>query len=109
MATKQILPVPTTIGKELIDCQRIVRIDGSRNYSIITLADGRKLLIAKTLGLVAGCLPSHFVRTHKSVIVNVQHIKRISKLAILLKDGSEAAIASRRFQYVSNVLSNHQQ
>jgi two-component system LytT family response regulator len=109
MAATQILQIPTVFGKEQIDCQHIVRVDGSRNYSIVTLADGRKLLLAKTLRLIESYLPSHFVRTHKSVIVNVKCIKAIRAKSVLLTNGSVAAIALRRHKNVKAQLYSQEQ
>ena len=79
---------------------QVVRLDGSLNYTIFTLADGRKHISTKTIGVYDQCLPEGFVRVDKGCIVNLAFLAEFSKKTktVYLTDGSHSKVARRRLQ-----------
>ena len=74
----------------------IVRLEADRNYTCLVLADGRTLLMARTLGSFEKELPNVFFRANKSVLVNRLYVKVLMKDWVELKDGFGVAVARRR-------------
>ena len=74
----------------------IVRLEADRNYTRFVLADGRTLLMARTLGSFEKELPAVFFRANKSVLVNRLHIKVFAKDWLEMIDGFGVVVARRR-------------
>jgi len=55
---------------DIVDCADVVRIQGADDYAELLVSDGRRLLQDAGLAALEHRLPSHFVRTHRSHIVN---------------------------------------
>ena len=69
----------TDNGTERVRLNELLFIEGYGNFVKCHLAAGRVLLTADTLKHLASQLPAAgFVRTHKSYLVNVTHIERLS-------------------------------
>lgn len=64
----------------LIDVDEIRYIKGAGIYSEILLREGKVELHDKSLSKLDAILPSNFIRTHKSYIVNIQCVKSFSSL-----------------------------
>jgi two-component system LytT family response regulator len=70
------IALPTQEEIRYVEVSAIVRCEASNNYTFIFLADGEKILIAKTLKEYVDILPStEFYRTHQSHLVNRSYIK----------------------------------
>ena len=74
----------------------IVRLEADRNYTSFVLADGRTILMARTLSFYQKVLPSIFFRVNKSFLVNRLYVKVLTKDWVELKDGFGVAVARRR-------------
>jgi len=65
----------------LADCIKIIPtntiefIQASGGYSQIHLVDGSNLLICRTLKSISESLGDHFLRTHKSYMINLNYIQ----------------------------------
>jgi len=60
----------------------IVHIEAAGNYTELHLDDGSTALTSNTLRTWAERLPDdHFVRIHRSTIVNVEHVERMERAA----------------------------
>lgn len=83
-----------------IPVSQIVRVLAENNYSVFMLANGRKITIAKTLGDFEGMLPlPHFYRIHKSHIINLNYLVKVSKgeeFTVQMTDGASLDVAFRR-------------
>ncbi len=79
---------------------QVVRLDGSLNYTVFTLADGRKHISTKTIGVYHQCVPDHFIRVDKGCIINLAFLAEFSKKTktVYLTDGSHSKVARRRVQ-----------
>jgi len=92
----------------LVELNEIVRCEAEGNYTRFFLADGRVLLISKTLKefdlLFAQGL---FFRAHQSHLVNLKFFRRYDKAeggTITLKDGSALPVATRKRELLMEVL-----
>lgn len=91
------LALNTNDGREYINIDDIIRIEGDVNYSRLILTEKRVILASKTLKIFDEMLSGHgFFRTHKSNLVNLKYVKRIltrDGLAVEMVDGSQAMLA----------------
>lgn len=85
---------------EAVSLKQIVRLQSERNYTLLFLADGRQVLMAKTLGAFERLLSASFVRIHRSHLVNhsfISHwVESPLKNIIVLTNGETLSIANRR-------------
>lgn len=92
--------LPTLFGQEYVTPEEIIRCQADVNYTHIFLQGGRKLTVAKTLKEYELILLDHgFFRVHNSHLVNLREVKFYNKGKggfLILKDGSEIEVASRR-------------
>ncbi len=92
--------IPTLFGQEYVAPEEIIRCQADVNYTQIFLRDGRKLTVAKTLKEYESILSEQgFFRVHNSHLVNLREVKFYHKGKggfLILKDGSEIEVASRR-------------
>ena len=97
MEDKNKLVVANTGRLEIIALQTLVRIEASNNYSRLYLANGKTILVAKVLKRFEEQLDhGHFIRTHKTHLVNLQFIQSSSgakNKSLLLSNGDCIAIS----------------
>lgn len=54
-------------------------IEAQENYSLVHLTDGSSMLIRRSMTEWEGILPKqHFLRPHRSLIVSIQAVKKVS-------------------------------
>ena len=84
----------------IINLVDIVRCEADRNYTRFVLANGKSILVSGSLKEYDDMLsPFGFCRSHHSHLVNLTYIDRFEKRdggKLIMKDGSEALVASRR-------------
>lgn len=87
----------TNDGREYINIDDIIQIEGDVNYSRLILVKNRVILASKTLKIFEEMLSGHgFFRTHKSSLVNLKYVKRILSrdgLTVEMADGSQAMLS----------------
>ena len=101
MSATKLLAVQNHDELVLIPINDVVCIQANRNYSIIYYGQSKSLLASKTLKHFHKKVHhlQTFVRVHKSFIINVNHIRSISKHREVALDGIERTIpVSRRFK-----------
>lgn len=97
--SRKVLPVSTSDRLELVDLDRMIRLEASGNYSVLYLERGEKIVVSKTLKSIEAKLDSRFVRTHQSHIVNLDFIKAFNKTEggyLVLQDGTEIPVSVRK-------------
>jgi two-component system, LytTR family, response regulator len=98
------ISVSTCKGSVTIPLHNIIRIESSSNYSRIHFADkSYPLTVAKILQWFEETLPGDlFLRTHRTHLVNRQHIMSVtlSSKLLHLSNGETISISKRRKQWV---------
>jgi len=71
----QKVAIPVKEGYEFLETENMICLQADGAYTHITLNDGRKLLVSKSVGELNDMLPEDlFVRIHHSSLVNLQYI-----------------------------------
>lgn len=73
------LTVASARGVELAPLAEILAVVGADDYVELRMVGGRSLLHAARLDGLTGQLPTHFLRVHRSVIANLNHVKRLER------------------------------
>lgn len=97
--TKDIVAISSSNSVELVNTKHIVRCQSLQNYTQIYLKNGKKIISTKTLKYFEILLSEKaFVRIHQSHLVNLFEVSSIqkSKSCVLLNDGTELPIATRK-------------
>lgn len=92
--------VPQVNEMNVIELQTLVHIEADKNYSVLHMIDGQKIVSSKTLKYYDDKLsPKQFVRIHKSHLINLAHLSKISTeehLFVQLSDGVKLPLSRRR-------------
>lgn len=96
----------TSNGTYFFNTEEIVRLEASSNYTQIFFTNKTKLVSAKVLKEFVEMLePFGFLRTHRTHLVNRQHILCVTaEGVIIMKDASVAGISRRMRSGVMRVL-----
>ncbi|WP_149243197.1 LytR/AlgR family response regulator transcription factor [Dyadobacter sp. 32] len=101
------LAVPSSEGVYFFTLDEILRLEADRNYTLIHLIGKRPFVASKTLKHFEEMLEEfHFIRTHKSHLVNPKHVTRLThnNEFVLLSDGSKVEISRRKKEEVQKQL-----
>jgi two-component system LytT family response regulator len=100
------LALPTKEGVHFLTPSEIVRCESLGNYTKFFMDKGHTYLISRTLGEYDVLLtPHHFIRTHKSHLVNKKYISFIDHEGFaILKDKSRVEVSRRRKEEVMQAL-----
>lgn len=100
------LALPTKEGVHFLFPHEIIRCEALGNYTKFLTVDNKQYTISKTLGEYDELLsPYQFVRTHKSHLVNINHISFVDHDGfIILKDSTKIEISRRRKEEVMAAL-----
>lgn len=91
------LAVSVKEGVFLFEPKNIICLEGQNNYSKIYFDDRKHLLVSKTLKEYDDILTEHhFVRVHKSFLVNELHVKKIDNEGMLWLTNDVCVPISRR-------------
>jgi two-component system LytT family response regulator len=100
--------VPTMEGLILINPEEIMYIKSDGPYSHFYFADGRHLLISKTLREAEETLPTHlFFRIHNSYMVNMQYVQKYLRGEggeVVMRNGLQLPVSRNRKQEFLNLL-----
>jgi two-component system, LytTR family, response regulator len=108
METQSIITLATAEGRYFFNPGEIVRLEASSNYTKIYFSNKTKMISAKVLKEFVQMLePYGFVRTHRTHLVNRQHILCVTPEGnIIMKDASVAEISRRMKSGVMKTLRN---
>lgn len=100
------LALPTTQGTFFYKPEEILRLEGEGNYTKFFFTGSKSLLTSRTMKEYEEILSNHgFIRTHKSHMVNRQHVINLTADGmIILTDGTRVEISRRRREEVSQKL-----
>jgi two-component system LytT family response regulator len=100
--SQQKMAVPTVDGLIFINLREVVRLEAKSSYTQIKLENGEVVMATRTIKDYEDILPETlFCRIHNSHIINLQKIEKYHKGRggyVILEDGSEIEVASRRRQ-----------
>ena|SRR6187455_990948 len=87
---------------------QIIRLEAESNYTYIHLENQRPILMAKVLSEYEKILEHYgFIRTHRSHLVNWQHIADVRMNEVVMDDQSTADISRRKRKEVLNALNHY--
>jgi len=100
------LALPTKEGTHFLTPDELVRCESEGNYTRFYMTDGRTYIISRTLAEYDTLLtPHHFIRTHKSHLVNKKFISFIDHDGFaILKDKTKVDVSRRRKEEVMKAL-----
>ena len=101
------IAVPATDGIHFFKVEEILRLEADRSYTHIHLVHKKPFIASRTLRHFEEMLEEfRFVRTHKSHLVNADHIVRVSadREEVILSNGSAVEISRRKKDEVLQML-----
>jgi len=91
------LAINTHEGYHFLLPKEIIRCEGDDNYTRFYLADGKELLVSRTLKEFEEMLTGHgFIRVHKSHLVNKSYVTRFDRDGMLWLVNNVSIPVSRR-------------
>ena len=93
-----VIAIPTLEGVEFFHAEEIIRCEGLQKYTLIVTREGKDLVSSQNIGEFGKLLLAHgFFATHKSHLVNLRYIRKLSNEGdISLRDGSHVPLSRRR-------------
>lgn len=87
------------INKTKVDCEDILFVESFGHYCTVHTDEVIETKVSLSEMIVK--LPAHFVQTHRSYLVNLEHVASVLKDACLLDDGSEIPISRNSVKKVN--------
>lgn len=95
------LALPSSGGIEMASLEDIVWLESVNNYTRFHFANGKKILVSKTIGEYEGRLKEFgFIRIHRSHIINLQYLHKYHRddSNVEMKNGTMLEVAIRKKQ-----------
>jgi len=109
--TKLKLCIPSIKGFQVIDISDIIYCEASSNYTNFHFADRPIICASKPIHEYEALLEdSHFIRIHKSYLVNIDHIKEYLRGeggSVLLDSGQELEVSRRKKEVLMQRMKEH--
>ncbi|PCJ87311.1 MAG: DNA-binding response regulator [Flavobacteriales bacterium] len=94
------IALPTMEGLNFVKIQDIIRCESDENYTNFHLTTDEKILVSKTIKYFDELLQDHnFFRTHRSHLINLNHIKKYVKGDggyAIMSDGCQVVVSRRK-------------
>lgn len=98
VSSPSFIKFPDSRGFQYLKADSIIYLKSDSNYTYVYFTDGKSQLYSKTLKILNSFLPEeHFVRIHKSYVVNKRYISNITNLGLTIENNVSLPI-SRRFK-----------
>ncbi len=105
------ISLPHADGITFVELQTILYLKAEGNYTRVYLKNNQRVLAAKCLFEFEEKLKhTHFIRTHRSFLVNLQWITKYIKGRggyVILEDGSAVEVSSRKRMSFLKALDKH--
>ena len=75
-----------------------------KNYVTVHSEDGQEYSVKSPLNELERELDDSFCRIHRSVIVNLRFVKKVTKTSVTLKDGRELPLSRKSYEDVNQAL-----
>jgi DNA-binding LytR/AlgR family response regulator len=100
--TNEPIYFPSNKAAQLIKPSSIVYLEADSNYTYIHCADGKKMLLSRTIKYLKAYLPEDkFIRIHQSYLVNIDYISTAEKTKITLRDNKCLPVSRRHGTLIS--------
>ncbi len=94
----------TSKGKTIVNKEDIIRLEADGAYTLFILKN-KKLVVSRNLKYYQEILEENqFLRIHQSHLINMDFVVSIEKAKLLLKNGEEVPISTRKKQQVMKFL-----
>ena len=101
--------VPTQSGFRVLNSAEIVRLSSDNNYTLITLAEGKQILVTKTLKTFVEAMPNElFIRVHRGHLINLDYIEEYMKSEggwVIMQNGDEVPVSRSQKAWVESLFS----
>ncbi|WP_165933490.1 LytR/AlgR family response regulator transcription factor [Arundinibacter roseus] len=92
-------------GHTQVHVDEILFCSGDRNYTQVHFTDGRKLLVATTLGTLEERLCGRaFMRLGRSELINLKYVDRFDQNRVVLINGQQFYLSRRRKKRIHELL-----
>jgi two-component system, LytTR family, response regulator len=99
------LAIHTTEGTHFLKPEEIIRCEADGNYTLFILEAIKKIIASRTLKEFDEILADHhFLRVHKSHLVNRKYIQSFATDHLVLKDSSVVEVSRRRAPQIKEIL-----
>ncbi|HEX5112875.1 MAG TPA: LytTR family DNA-binding domain-containing protein [Saprospiraceae bacterium] len=105
-----LLGFPFKGGTHFFHPEQIIRLEAESNYTFIYVREQKPIIMAKVLANYETLLaPFGFLRTHRSHLINKQHVLLINEEGrIVMDDQSVADLSRRKRKHILKILSTRQ-
>ena len=107
---KRKLVLKTLESIHVVDIENIIRCEADKNYTSFFLAEGKKILVSKTLKDYDTLLSGHsFFRAQQSHLININFIERYDKQDggyVIMKDGASVPLSPAKKEQFFKLLEN---
>lgn len=85
-------------GRQKVNPAEVLFLLADINYTLIVFEDGKKTFVATNLGELEKrfIATNFFYRTHRSFLVNLQHIETIEENKVVLKNKTSILVSRRK-------------
>ena len=104
---KAVIPVKTSAGQEFVKISDICIIEAFQHYVKISLVTGKSLETRAKISDFEDLSADGFVRCHRSYIVNLNYVVKISKNDIILHDEAIVPLSRRMYNDVNREFIKH--
>jgi len=102
------LAIPSAEGFEFVNFNQIIRCEADRAYCKFFIVNKPRLIVSKPLSEFEDILLSkHFLKTHKSHIISINHIEKYIRgvnAHLVMSDGSIVPVSIRKKDEVLGIL-----
>lgn len=100
------LIIPTKQGEHQFVASDIIRCEADSNYTVLYLQNKKKFVASRTLSDISAMLnPETFIRVHKTHVVHLPFVERLSAEGeLVMKDGGCVPVSRRRLTEVKAIL-----
>lgn len=95
------------IGTDFYKAKNIIAIEASGSYSKLVSTQRNEILVSRNLKSLLGELPlSHFLRIHRSTVINVNHVRsfRLNERRMMMVNDHNYEVSERRLGSIQSYI-----
>jgi DNA-binding LytR/AlgR family response regulator len=102
------IALPTSEGLDLVKYSDVMKCEADRSYCVFHLTTGAKVLVSRPMkDFETTLLAKGFLKIHKSVIINVNHVNQYIKGKgglVRMSDGSVVSVSVRKKEELMKII-----